>query len=281
MSIDAALLATGEGWLVQDLRCTYGPQDRPFEEQHRGISIAIVTSGSFTYRTNQGTALLAPGAVLLGNEGQCFECAHEHGAGDRCLSFHLAPQFVESVVGDLPGARQLTFTRPSLPPIPALIPVVANALMIRSGCGDISLEELALSVVGTMVTVQVARDRSGGSKRPREPSKRDQQRVTGALRRIETQFHDPLSLRQLAADAAMSPYHFLRTFRAVAGVTPHQYLLHTRLQHAATRLRSSDDKIAEIAVEAGFNDLSTFNHRFRRLLGASPGAYRSSRLPDK
>ncbi len=278
MSIDSALLASGQGWLVRDMRCTYGPRDPPFEEHHSGMSIAIVTSGSFTYRTSQGTALLAPGAVLLGNAGQCFECGHEHGAGDRCLAFQLEPQFVESVVAELPGARHLQFSRASLPPLPALIPVVTDALMARSRRTDLSFEELALCVVATITGVLIACD---GSRRSREPSERDQRRIADALRRIATEFPQPLSLRELAADAAMSPYHFLRTFREVAGVTPHQFLLHTRLQRAAMQLRSSAAKIAEIALEAGFRDLSTFNHRFRRLLGMSPSAYRGGRSPHR
>ena len=75
----------------------------------------------------------------------------------------------------------------------------------------------------------------------------------------------------------MSPYHFLRTFRQVVGMTPHQYVLRTRLHRAAVRLRGSEDPIGTVAFEAGFNDLSTFNHRFRRLMGVSPGAYRKPR----
>ena len=278
MSISAVLLASGEGWGVHDVRCSYGPRDRPFEEQHNGIRIAIVTSGSFTYRTSQGTGLLAPGGALLGNEGQCFECAHEHSVGDRCLSFRFSPEFVESVIAELPGARRLTFALPNLPPLPELIPVVADAEAARGRSVEVSFEELAFSVVEKVGTVLVGLDPALRSKRSSgDPSKRDQRRITDALRRIETQSDDSLSLRQLACDAAMSPYHFLRTFRSVAGVTPHQFLLHTRLQRAATRLRGSEDKISAIAVEAGFSDLSTFNRRFRRLLGASPGAYRASR----
>lgn len=72
----------------------------------------------------------------------------------------------------------------------------------------------------------------------------------------------------------MSAYHFLRTFRNLVRMTPHQYLLHVRMNRAAVRLRLSDEPISSIAYEAGFNDLSTFNRRFRRLIGASPGAYR-------
>jgi AraC-like DNA-binding protein len=60
-------------------------------------------------------------------------------------------------------------------------------------------------------------------------------------------------------------------------MTPYQFILHTRLSRAAARLRSSAEPISAIAFDAGFGDLSTFNRRFRRLMGCSPGAYRSQR----
>jgi AraC family transcriptional regulator len=72
----------------------------------------------------------------------------------------------------------------------------------------------------------------------------------------------------------MSPYHFLRTFRQVIGMTPHQYILRARLHHAATRLRESTDPVSAIAFRAGFKDLATFNRRFRRLIGMTPSSYR-------
>ncbi|WP_334420388.1 MULTISPECIES: helix-turn-helix transcriptional regulator [unclassified Bradyrhizobium] len=73
----------------------------------------------------------------------------------------------------------------------------------------------------------------------------------------------------------MSPYHFLRTFQQVAGMTPHQYILHMRLHHAARQLRESSDPISRIAFKAGFEDLATFNRRFRRLIGTTPSTYRA------
>ena len=73
----------------------------------------------------------------------------------------------------------------------------------------------------------------------------------------------------------MSPYHFLRTFRQVVGMTPHQFVLRTRMHRAAVRLRRSDAPVSAVAFDAGFNDLSTFNRRFRRLMGVSPSVYRA------
>jgi AraC-like DNA-binding protein len=111
------------------------------------------------------------------------------------------------------------------------------------------------------------------------PSRLAERRVSEALRRIEAEAHEPLALADLAREAGMSPYHFLRTFRQVAGMTPHQLVLRTRLHRAAVRLRTSAEAISTIAFDAGFGDLSTFNRRFRRVMGCSPGAYRAGREP--
>jgi AraC family transcriptional regulator len=72
----------------------------------------------------------------------------------------------------------------------------------------------------------------------------------------------------------MSRYHFLRTFRHVVGLTPHQFILRTRLHRAALALRRSGRPVLEVALDAGFADLSTFNRRFRATMGVTPGAYR-------
>src|SRR5919199_2603447 len=114
------LLASGPGWSVSDVICTASPADRPFEEQHWAACIAAVVEGTFQYRSTQGAGVLAPGAVLLGNHGACYECGHEHGVGDRCVAFHFAPDYVESIMAAVPGARDTAFSVPRLPPSPAL-----------------------------------------------------------------------------------------------------------------------------------------------------------------
>lgn len=275
MTLDARTLATGPGWYVQDVTCTAGPQDRPFEERHDTVSLAAVMGGTFQYRTAQGSALLAPGAVLLGNHGHCFECGHEHGVGDRCLSFHFTPAYWEDVVATVPGARKATFTTPCLPPAASLIPIIAALAAARELAGP-ALEEVALDFAGAVLTAA-----AGSSRPPRTPSTRDERRISAAVRRIEATAHEPdgdaLSVARLARDAGLSPYHFLRVFRTLVGMTPHQYVLRTRINRAATQLRLSDRPVSEIAFEAGFNDLSTFNRRFRGLMGTPPRAYRRQR----
>lgn len=272
MSAISHLLASGAGWRVDDVVCTAGPHDRPFEEQHDGVCVAAVTQGMFQYRSTQGSAVLAPGAVLLGNDRHCFECGHEHGVGDRCLSFHFTPEFWEAAAAAAPGARRTVFTIPRLPPLAALIPVIAAAEAARDDGDSAEFEELALRLAGTISAAL-----AGTKRTMRAPSQRDERRVAAALRRIEKEAHERLSLAELAREAATSPYHFLRIFQQSVGMTPHQYVLRTRLHRAAMHLRRPNDSISAIAFDAGFSDLSTFNRRFRRVMGLSPSAYRARR----
>jgi AraC-like DNA-binding protein len=271
MTATSHFLASGAGWRVDDVICTSGPGDRTFEEQHDGVCIAAVTRGTFQYRSTQGSALLTPGALLLGRDRHCFQCGHDHGTGDRCLSFHFTPDFFHAVA----GTRQVAFTTPNLPPLPALIPVAAAAEAARDDGDATELGEIAVRLAGAVATALT------GTKRSAPTSRRDERRITHAIRLIEQSAHDPIPLTDLAAEVAMSPYHFLRTFRSVVGLTPHQFVLRTRLHEAAVNLRRSDDGISTIAFASGFNDLSTFNRRFRRFMGVSPSTYRTRAVSGK
>jgi AraC family transcriptional regulator len=269
MTITTRLLASGRGWTVHDVVCTAGPRDRPFEERHDWVCIAAVIRGTFQYRTGHGSATLAPGALLLGNAGGCFECGHAHGVGDRCLSFHFAPDYFEDIVAAIRGARP-TFAVPRLAPSASLLPLIAAA---ESGRDDtMALEELALELA-EVVTANLADAAASAS----TASRRAERRAGEAVRRLEAEPHERISLAALARDAAMSPYHFLRTFRSVVGTTPHQFLLGLRLRRAAVQLRQSDESVSTVAYDCGFNDLSTFNRRFHRIMGAAPTAYRRER----
>lgn len=271
MPLSAHLLARGAGWRVMDVICDAGPADRPFEEQHELVSVAVVTAGTFQYRSSQGNAVLAPGGVLLGNAGCGFECAHDHGRGDRCLAFQYAPELFGRIAEEAVGARRPCFGVPALPPGGALANFVASTQVARDERDSPALEELAFAAAGAAIRMA-----AGSRPRLRDPGARDERRVTDALRRIEAHGDEPLSLADLARDAAMSPWHFLRTFRHVAGVTPHQFILTRRLHRAAVRLRTTGASVGDIALEAGFGDLSTFNRQFRRTMGASPSRYRAS-----
>jgi len=80
---------------------------------------------------------------------------------------------------------------------------------------------------------------------------------------------------QLAHSAGLSPYHFLRIFKGVTGITPHQWLLRARLRKAAHVLVTAAEAVTNIALDVGFEDLSNFIHSFRAEFGVSPRQYRA------
>jgi AraC family transcriptional regulator len=264
-------LARGDGWSVEDVVCTSGPADRPFEEQHSQVSIAIVVAGTFQYRSTAGHALLTPGSTMLGNAGQYFECGHEHGAGDRCISFRYTPEYFAQIAIDAgaPGVA-VALRAPALPPVRDSASVVAHACAGLVGLDDVSWEEIGVRLAARVALLTGRRPRSSTTMPARVLA-----RVTRTVRAIERRSSAPLTLRELAAEAGSSPYHFLRTFERLTGVTPHQYVRRSRLREAAMRLSVEPAKVIDVAFDSGFADVSNFNRAFRTEFGVSPRAYRA------
>lgn len=263
----AGLLAHGDGWTVSDVVCTSGPQDRPFEERHSQFSIAVVTAGSFQYRSPAGRELMTPGSLLLGNPGQCFECGHEHGTGDRCISFKYAPDYFERLAAD--GGTRSDFRRPRLPPLRELSPLIARACAGLAGSMAVAWEELSVQLAARTLRLADGLSSHSSGAPPGAAA-----RVTRIVRRIERDPDARLALGSLAREARLSPYHFLRTFEHLTGVTPHQYILRVRLREAAMRLAAEPARILDIALDCGFGDVSNFNRAFRVEFGVSPRVYR-------
>jgi AraC-like DNA-binding protein len=98
---------------------------------------------------------------------------------------------------------------------------------------------------------------------------------------IDANSHKPIALDDAAEQAGISPFHFLRLFSDVLGVTPHQYLVRSRLRHAARRLADDDSPVTDIAYDVGFGDLSNFVRTFHRASGASPMRFRQASKGDR
>jgi AraC-like DNA-binding protein len=272
MTLTSRILAGGDGWQISDVRCGAGPKDSPFEEQHDRFCMAVVLDGTFGYRSTRGSAVLAPGALLLGNPGDCYECSHRHSVGDRCLSLQFDAAFYESVVRQIPGATRLALDRPSVSSKDrhTLLLARADGVLENPGAAEEFVYELVSYVAATSV----------GARSSKPFTASNAGRIETVVHEIEKHADRPQPLARLAAQAGMSPFHFLREFKRVVGTTPHQFVLSLRLRRAAARLRHSRDPVLQIAFEAGFSDLSEFNRRFRRLLGTSPRAYRASCTAD-
>jgi AraC-like DNA-binding protein len=92
---------------------------------------------------------------------------------------------------------------------------------------------------------------------------------------IDRTYAQPLDIPALARVASVSDAHYIRTFRATFGETPHRYLQRRRVERAMFLLRETERSITDICLDVGFGSLGTFSRTFRDIVGVSPTDYRA------
>ncbi len=257
---------TAMTFLRNAIRCTAGPGDQPFAEQYPAHSISYVRKGSFGCHCRGRFHELVAGSILVGHPGDEYICTHDHVYGDECLSFFLSPELVE-MIGDDAAVWRIG----AAPPLPELMVLGELAQTAADGSSDIGLDEVGHVFANRFVEVV-----SGRKQKPVTAMARDRRRAVETALWIDAHSHRPIGLEDAAEQAGISPFHFLRLFSEVLGVTPHQYLVRSRLRHAARRLADDDSAITDIAYDVGFGDLSNFVRTFHRAAGASPLRFRQA-----
>ena len=99
-------------------------------------------------------------------------------------------------------------------------------------------------------------------------------RLLRARDAMDRAYAEPLDVPSVAAIAHVSPAHFIRSFRAVFGETPHRYLQRRRVERAMFLLRETDRSVTEICFDVGFGSLGTFSRTFTEIVGEPPSTYR-------
>jgi AraC-like DNA-binding protein len=100
-------------------------------------------------------------------------------------------------------------------------------------------------------------------------------RMLRARDAIDRSFAHPLDIANLAGVASVSEAHFIRTFKATFGETPHRYLQRRRVERAMFMLRETEKNVTTICLDSGFTSLGTFSRTFHDIIGMSPTDYRS------
>ena len=267
----AKLLIERKSISVSDFRCSAGPGDRPFAEQHRCHSISYVRKGSFGLHCRGKFSELVAGSVLIGHPGDEYTCTHDHVCGDECLSFFIGPELVEAI-----GDSRTPWQVGSVAPLPELVVLGELAQSAADGNSDIGLDEIGQVLASRFVEVVSGKPRKSGP-----DTARDRRRAVETALWIDAHSHRQIDLEDAAGEAGLSPFHFLRLFSGVLGVTPHQYPVRSRLRHAARRLADHGGSITDIAFDVGFGDLSNFVRTFHRAAGVSPLRFRQASRGDR
>jgi AraC-like DNA-binding protein len=134
---------------------------------------------------------------------------------------------------------------------------VTNKLPLRGRGGQV------VGLFGFSRDLQAANERSG-----------DFPKIARAVRRIQTQYGQPLTVRGLAALAGLSVYQFEQRIRRIFQLTAGQLIQKVRMEAAMQQLRETDEPIASISLACGYSDQSAFTRKFHQTAGLSPSEYR-------
>jgi PAS domain S-box-containing protein len=124
-------------------------------------------------------------------------------------------------------------------------------------------------LVGISKDLQAANERS-----------EEYRRVAEVVARIQSDFAEPLRVRDLARQAGFSMYQFEQRIRRIFQLTAGQLVQKVRMEHAIHQLRETDQRIAEVALACGYSDQSAFTRQFRQTVGLSPSQYRRAFRPQ-
>jgi AraC family transcriptional regulator len=257
---------------VSNYRCEAAPAERPYAEMHQNYSLSYVRKGSFGCRCAGRFSELVAGSVLVGRPGDEYICLHDyHAGGDECLSFQFDAALIETI-----DDRDEAWGVGAAPPLPELMMLGELAGAVAKGDSDVDFDELGIAFAHRFVEVL----RGRGPQKPAATA-RDRRRAVEAALWIDAHSADPIDLEGAAAEAGLSPFHFLRLFANVLGVTPHQYLVRCRLRRAAHLLVDDRRSITHIALDVGFADLSNFVRTFHRAAGVSPRGFRQAAKSER
>jgi AraC family transcriptional regulator len=185
----------------------------------------------------------------------------------------LDPKLVVEV-GDEPGTPSTGEFRPIMnlrdPSMESIITLLAAEVNSGGLSGKLYVEHLAHALAVRF------RQYSGGAQvaRPSRYGKMPGRVLQRVLDRMKTDLAADLDLKTIAAESGYSKSHFVRTFRASLGYSPHQWLMRLRIEEAKTLLQKASHSLIDIAFDCGFSSHGHFSSTFRKFVGVSPREYR-------
>ena len=215
------------------------------------------------------------GSITVIPPGSVTDCCWR-GTKDG-FNIHLDPKLVAQVAA---SSFELDLSRTAVPSRDTLMASELRIIMLavdaelRTGGvgGPLIIESLA-----NILAVHLIRHLFGlGQSRTATHSAFPRLKLATVIDYIMANLDAKPTVEQMAALAQLSPYHFMRQFKAATGLSPHQFLISRRVELAQHLLRKKRfNGLAEVAILSGFSDQSQFSFHFKRIVGLTPGQFRA------
>lgn len=148
--------------------------------------------------------------------------------------------------------------------------------MLEESAGATAVSRLYLDTLLQSLMMRLVRNYGNVASSPLRPTHSlPPARLRRVLDFMQANLAADIKLADLASVAASSPFHFSRSFAAAAGAPPYAYLLGLRIEAAKVMLATGSGSVQEISESCGFNSAAQFSRTFKRLMGTTPGKFRT------
>jgi len=262
----------------------YTPLEHDFMmHTHEFSELVIIVSGTAIHQTDQGDYPITAGDVFVLNGDMAH--GYKNPVGFHLCNIMYDPEQLLHQQDDLlslAGYHALFVVQPLYHKHHAmhnLLHLSMHELELIRSTIDQMINEYERKTIGyaSMIRAQfmqmvVSLSRLYTSHINERPQSTGQ--IAHALALIETHYHTPLTLDDIASASHISKTHLLRLFKETFGLSPIQYLIQLRIRKACQLLHHSQLSIADIAYQVGFEDSNYFSRQFKQVIGQSPRAYR-------
>ena len=263
-----------------------------FPEHEGTLTIKYPLKGKEFFTTPERKFEVDNTKYLILNQGQAYSCKVDSDEEVEIMSVFFRPQFAEKVLtslitpsdklflnGDDTG-QPVHFFEKLYPQDKLITPFIMKFRLASENNFDDEewIDEEFYLLLENLLKVH----RSIGRIIERLPSVKKStkieifKRLDIAKEFMDNNFNRDLNTELISKEACLSPFHFIRLFKAIYEVTPHKYLTGKRLEKAMNLLMRSDMSVTDVCFEIGFKSLSSFSWLFKQRFGIYPEEIKNS-----
>lgn len=251
---------------------------RQSDHCHNYYELIYLLSGECRFLLNDSVYRLVKGDLVLVAPGELHHALYETNTCE-IMGVYFNKEYIDwDLLKKLlpqPSSRQFHSFMGSIPPLYQEEFVTLSGRMLSESAGIDEYSEAFMSCYLHELLLILMRHSVMIEEEPELLNSRDAD-ILIATKYIYRNYQKPLTLDEVAAQAALSPTYFSRKFKQVTGMGFKEYLNSVRLKHAQTALLTTSGSITDIALENGFNDSNYFKDLFKKVYGKSPREYRKN-----
>ena len=280
MFADVHVLHRSDFYKITDFKCHCDVCSVSDPEYNESLCLSFIRKGFFGYQTFRRKEEVHAGRVLISKPGYEHIATHIDGQPDITTVFEFTVDFFKRIQDQYKEAAWFlknndihSLLLQSNPELDYLHNRLCRKIL-REKASNLQVDEMVIELLEKAIGILTNSDAVPVVAHSLKQFHLGT--VENARAFIFENFHQNISLQQLATHCLVSPFHFSRIFKAIMNLSPHQYLTEVRLNHAKVLLTTTDHSITDIAFACGFNSVEHFATAYRYRFHASPSKFRTS-----